>query len=156
MATMHKDKQMNNNDKTTILKNLHLIADILKDSYNYIIIPKALMNVPVEFSTMELVEVDEDGNETNIGYGCMNDLVNAIGDLFKPEELYNGYIAYRWCYNIGVNEQDVFKNYLESKGLVNMQSKYGEFNFDIPNGYAMCDIRTYRSIPRPSSDESNI
>jgi hypothetical protein len=132
-----------------MLKHKTKIEEILKDSYNYIIVPKALMDVPVEVSTMELIEVDEEGNEISAGYGCMNDLINELGTLFKPEEISKDYIAYRWCYNIGVNEQDVFKSYLESKGLVNMQSGYGEFNFDIPNGYAMCDIRTFRSIGVP-------
>jgi len=137
---------MNNDDKTTILKNLHLIVDILKDSYNYIIIPKALMNVPVEFSTMELIEVDEYGNETSAGYGCMNDLVMELGSFLQVTELPNGYIAYRWCYDIGFNEQDKFKSYLESKGLVNIHPESDVFNFDEPNGYAMCDIRAFRQL----------
>jgi hypothetical protein len=137
---------MSNNDKTTILKNLHLIKSILKDSYNYIIIPKALMNVPVEFSTMELIEVDEYGNETSAGYGCMNDLIEALGSLLEVTELPNGYIAYRWCYDIGFNEQDKFKSYLEGKGLISIHPKEDVFNFDVDNGYAMCSLRAFRKL----------
>ena len=135
-----------------MLKYKNEILDTLKDGYDYIIVPKHVMDLPIEFRTMELV--DEDGNTT--GYASINELSKQLGDLFSPVELANDYCGYRWCYNIGMRHEsvEVFEAYLKAKGLVDIQDKTtGEFNFDIKNGFAMCDIRTFRKLPKQKQEE---
>jgi hypothetical protein len=122
-----------------MLKYREKIEAILRDGYNYIIVPNVIINAPIQLETMK----KEDDS-----YATVNELSEHLGKQFKTILLKNGYVGYRWAYDIGVDEHKHFANYLESNGHINMRDENGEFNWKLENGYAMCDIRTFRDLPR--------
>jgi hypothetical protein len=127
-----------------MIKYTQKIREILVEAYDYIIVPKTVMDSPIELSTM--TKVDEDGND--IGYASINELCQAMGSLLAPIEVSELHVAYRWSYDIGLNEHTNFMTYLTSKGLVNMRDEDGNFDLTIPNGVAMCSRKVFKELPR--------
>ena len=89
-----------------------MIQEELKDAYDYIIVPKALLDTPVELEKM----LKEDGT-----YYSINELSAELGSLFQPVDMIDDrFTAFRWP--IPANgEEALIITYLKSKGLVDMR-----------------------------------
>ena len=94
----------------------------LKEAYDYIIVPKATLDTPIELKKM----LKEDGT-----YYSINELSDKLGELFTPVDIIDErFVAFRWA--IPANGEEAFIiTYLKSKGLVDMRDNgiEDELNF---------------------------
>ncbi len=134
------------------LKKHNKVREILVSGHNcMIILHKDFLDTPITLSTMELI----DEEEQSVGYASINKLSEILGHLFKPNHVTNDYYAYRWNYDIGVNEHLNFIAYLESQGLFNIRNG-DDFNFDIKKGFALCDGLTMKRLYNEYRQEEEI
>jgi len=95
----------------------------LKEAYDYIIVPKATLDTPIELKKML---IKEDGT-----YYSINGLSDELGELFTPVDIIDErFVAFRWA--IPANGEEAFIiTYLKSKGLVDMRDNgiEDELNF---------------------------
>jgi len=84
----------------------------LPDAYTYIVVPKAVLDVPIEMKKM----LKEDNT-----YYTLNELEKELGDLFVlTNSIDDRFVKFRW--SIPMNgEEALIIGYLKSKGLVDMR-----------------------------------
>ena len=84
----------------------------LKEAYDYIIVPKATLDTPIELVKM----LKEDGT-----YYSINELSDELGDFFTPvATIDDRFMMFRWP--IPANgEEALIITYLKSQGLVDMR-----------------------------------
>ena len=99
-----------------------MIQEELKEAYDYITVPKATLDTPIELKKM----LKEDGT-----YYSINELSDELGEFFTPVDIIDDrFVAFRWA--IPANgEEALIITYLKSKGLVDMRDNgiEDELNF---------------------------
>lgn len=141
------------------------IAERLKHSYDRIIAPVMMFDVPITLENMAIYKKDKDGNETDEieGYYSINTLSKALGKQFQPVLWIDERFAmFRWALDDELNEEgltakEAVKKLLEEKGLVNIRALNGNTQEKISlidwenipdNGYIICNDYELESVPK--------
>jgi len=122
----------------------------LKEAYDYIIVPKATLDTPIELEKM----LKEDGTHYSI-----NELSDELGEFFTPTPIIDDrFVAFRWA--IPANgEEALIITYLLSQGLVDMRDngiadtlnyKADEIDYTVLNGNECGVFRKFemRDVPK--------
>lgn len=128
------------------------IQTILSNSYDYVVIPKSVLEVPVELS--KLAKLDENGVVT--GHYSIGELSRTLGSLFVPIDIIDErFTAFRWSFDRN-REEALVIDYLKALGLVNMREKVGELDktvgeldYNTLNGneFGIFSIIEFKQIP---------
>ena len=88
------------------------IKNELADAYDYFIVPKAVLDVPIGLEKMQR----EDGS-----YYTLNELSKELGSLFTFVDVIDTrFVKFRWAVPAN-GEEALIISYLKSKGLVDMR-----------------------------------
>ncbi len=106
-----------------MMDNLQKIAERLKYSYERIVYPSAMGDVPIELE--KLAKHDEDGNV--VGHYSINEMSDALGSLLVPMKFNSSgtLMHIRWSFDKhitadGLTDEAATRKLLEDKGLVDM------------------------------------
>jgi len=137
----------------------------LKNSYERIVYPSAMGDIPIELEKMAKYDADEN----IIGYYSINELSRELGgDFLKPMNFNKAKTLkhIRWSFDkevtdIGVNiDEQATRELLLSKGLVNMRAGVKVKDLDIASmtGYEFGIFGTdeFGDIPTEKIKEENI
>lgn len=98
--------------------SLQIIQEILRDGYDYFVVPKTVLDVPIQMS--EMAKEDENGNPTG-AYYSLNELHKALGNQFTFVPVIDDrFVAFRWAVDWD-DTQSVIIDYLTSNGLTDMR-----------------------------------
>lgn len=98
--------------------SLQIIQEILRDGYDYFVVPKTVLDVPIQMS--EMAKEDENGNPTD-AYYSLNELHKALGSQFTFVPVIDDrFVAFRWAVDWD-DTQSVIIDYLTSNGLTDMR-----------------------------------
>jgi len=139
-------------------ETLTQLREELKDAYDYFIVPKAVLDAPIELDKM----LKEDGT-----YYTLNELSNALGRFFTLEDVVDDrFVKFRWPVPAN-GEEALIIGYLKSKGLVDMRDNgvddslnytVDEIDFSKLNGNEFGFFKRFemKSIPKPKMEEELI
>jgi len=139
-------------------ETLTQLKEELKDAYDYFIVPKAVLDAPVELSKMQ----KEDGS-----YYTINELSDLLGKDFTPTTtIDNRFMKFRWAIPRN-GEEALIVTYLLSKGLVNMRDNgiddaldytVDEIDFTALQGneFSVFGMHEIKKVPNPPMEEELI
>ena len=88
------------------------LKDMLKNSYTFIVVPKAVLDTPIEMKKM----LKEDGS-----YYTLHELEKELDSLFElTDAVDERFVKFRWSIPLN-GEEALIIGYLKSKGLVDMR-----------------------------------
>jgi len=138
--------------------SLDKLRQELKDAYDYIVVPTATLDIPVELSKMQ----KEDGS-----YYSINELSEVLGKDFTPTAVIdNRFSKFRWAIPRN-GEEALIVTYLLSKGLVNMRDNGIEDELDYTvdeidfsnlqgNEFGVFSMHEIKQLPVPEMEEETV
>lgn len=114
------------------------------NGFDFVVIPKAVMDVPIELSKMKR----EDDS-----YHTINTLSEVLGTLFVPTAIIDErFVVIHYGFDRNGEEQ-LFHTFLQSKGLVNMRGELQgveEIDFGVLNGneYGIFSALEVQHVPQ--------
>ncbi len=128
-----------------------MLIDDLKDAYDYIVIPKAVLNVPIELPKL----LKDDGS-----YYSIQELSDVLGAQFVlTDAIDDRFVKFRW--SIPRNgEESLIVTYLKTNGLVDMRDNgiadalnytVDEIDFTslVGNEFGIFSMAEIRKVPTP-------
>jgi hypothetical protein len=92
--------------------SLDTIKKGLQDAYTYLVVPKAVLSVPIQMQKMQ----KDDGT-----YYSIEELSDELGNLFVPTDVIDDrFVKFRWSIPMNGEEQLII-DYMKVQGLVNMR-----------------------------------
>ena len=125
------------------------IQEYFTSGYDYIIVPKLAVDVPITMKLM-LVEATEDTEEF---YHTINTLSTALGSLFTPTPIIDErFIVIHFGFDKDNSEAD-FREFLELNGMVAMRGVVDsvdsiDFASLADNAYGVFSAREIKYVPK--------
>jgi hypothetical protein len=139
--------------------SLEIIENGLKDAYTYLVVPKVVLDTPIELAKM----AKEDGT-----YYTLNELSQALGKMFVLTNVIDDrFVKFRWSIPLN-GEEALIVEYLKSQGLVDMRDNGvdGELNYTVDeidfsklngNEFGLFAMQEIKLVPVPQvADEEAI
>lgn len=139
-------------------ETLTQLKEELKDAYDYFIVPKAVLDTPIELEKM----LREDG-----AYYTLNELSNELGSFFTlTDAIDDRFVKFRWAVPAN-GEEALIIGYLKDKGLVDMRDNgiddslnytVEEIDFTALNGNEFGFFKRFemKSVPKPEVVEDEL
>jgi len=137
--------------------SLQTIQEVLRDAYDYFIVPKAMLDTPVQLS--EMIKQDKNGNDIAGEYYTLNEVQNALGNQFTFLPIINpDFVGFRWMIDWDRTESTIIQ-YLEDNGLVDMRASSTEFKKKaqeidfvnlVGNEYGIFSKLAFKKISKPA------
>jgi hypothetical protein len=134
--------------------SLDTIKKGLQDAYTYLVVPKAVLSVPIQMQKMQ----KDDGT-----YYSIEELSDELGNLFVPVDVIDDrFVKFRW--SIPMNgEERLIIDYMKVQGLVNMRDNgiddeldytVDEIDFSSLNGneFGIFSMEEIKQIPVKNKD----
>jgi len=125
-----------------MFKNTELLRRELRSAYTYIVVPKAMLNAPVEVEKMEL---------TDGGHGTLNQLSAELGSAFTPvPAIDERFMKFRWLLATNINAEQNMIDFLLEQDLVNMCADGMDIDYESLNGneFGVFDALSVKSVKK--------